>query len=160
MNNSICSEDVRADQVGFPGGGLYHHWTISINLDLLTPCCLPGFAIPDGPDVYLLKSGTRNNMAEKNSCHGVRVIEEVVEGVLIDLGKSIIGGGEEGEGTLAREGFGQVGSLDGIKEGREPRSGSEQLYDVLIIVIVIVVVVVVVIVILEDTSLQSRLCFA
>merc|ERR1719180_475332 len=153
MNNSICGEDVRCDHFGIPGVVLDDDlaWTKPCDKDLITPCCPHGGFIPQG-QVFGLNIN-RNNVAEKHSCQGVLIIEEVFQGVLINLGKSIIGGGEDGEETLAREGFDQVGSLDGGKEGRELRSGSGQLCDGLrrlVIVIVVVIVIVIVIIILLE----------
>ena len=141
MNNSICGEDVRGDHVSIPGDGLYVEtisWIISLgDNDLLTPCCLQGGCFRGIPKrdpkghVFGHNSGTRNNVAEKHSCKGVLVIEEVVEGVLRDLGKSIIGGGEDGEGTLSSEGVDQAGSFDGSKKGGELRGGDGELCNVL-----------------------------
>ena len=129
MNNSICGEDVKGDHAGFPSGALDGDVPAPGDIDLLTPsgiqggCALGHFSG--------LKSGTRDDVTEKHSCQGVLVSEEAVEGVRWDLGKSIVGGGEDSEGTLSSEGVDQAGSFDGSKKGGELRGGDGELCNVL-----------------------------
>merc|ERR1712192_138145 len=115
MNNSICGENVKGDHAGFSSGALDCDVPAPGDIDLLTPgggqggCALGHLSG--------LKSGARDDVAEKHSCEGVLVSEKAVEGVGWDLGKCIVGGGEHGEGTLSSEGVDQAGSLDGGEEG-------------------------------------------
>merc|ERR1740128_790370 len=73
------------------------------------------------------QSSTRDDMTEKHSCQGVLVGEEAAEGFLRDLGKSIVGGGEDSEGTLASEGVDQAGSFDSGQKSGELGSGDGEL---------------------------------
>jgi len=110
MNNSISGENVKGDHTGFPGGGLDGDVPPPGHIDLFAPCCLQGGCALG--HFSGLKSSTRDNMAEKHSCEGVLVSEQAVEGFLRDLGKGIVGGGEDSEGTLAGKGVNQTGSFD------------------------------------------------
>ena len=129
MNHSICGENVKGDHAGLSSGALDGDVPAPGDIDLLTPggiqggCALGHFSG--------LESGTRDDVAEKHSCQGVLVSKEAVEGVWWDLGKSIVGGGEDGEGTLSSEGVDQAGSLDGSKEGWKLGGGDGELCDVL-----------------------------
>ena len=114
MNNSISGENVKGDHTGFPGGGLDGDVPPPGDINLLAPSCLQGGCALG--HFSGLKSSTRDNMAEKHSCEGVLVSEQAVECVRRDLGESIVGGGEDGEGTLASEGVNQAGSFDGSQK--------------------------------------------
>ena len=114
MNNSVGGENVKGDHTGFPGGGLDGDVPPPGHIDILASCCLQGGCALG--HLSGLESSTRDNVAEKHSCEGVLVSEQAVEGVRRDLGKGIVGGGEDGEGTLASEGVNQAGSFDGGQE--------------------------------------------
>merc|ERR1712192_230342 len=115
MNNSICGENVKGDHAGFSSGALDCDVPAPGDIDLLTTGCGKGGCALG--HLSGLKSSARDNVAEKNSCQGVLVSEQAVEGVAWDLGKSIVGGGEHCEGTFSSEGVDQAGSLDSGKEG-------------------------------------------
>merc|ERR1719234_3063242 len=129
MNNSICGENVKGDHAGFSSGALDCDVPAPGDIDLFTPGCGKGGCALG--HFSGLKSGARDDVAEKHSCEGVLVSEQAVEGVAWDLGKSIVGGGEHGEGTLSSEGVDQAGSLDSGKQGGELRSGDGKLCNVL-----------------------------
>merc|ERR1711988_1175042 len=82
-------------------------------------------------DVAGLESSSRDNVTEKNSGEGVLVSQQAVEGLLRDLGKGVVGGGEHSEGSLPGEGVHKTGGLDRSQEGGGLRGGDGQLGDVL-----------------------------
>ena len=129
MNNSIGGENVKGDHSGFPGGRLDGDVPPPGDIDVLTPGSLQGGCALG--HLTGLESSTGDNMTEKHSCEGVLVSEEAVQSLLWDLGKSIVGGSKDGEGTLASEGVNEASSFDGSQKSGELGCGDGQLCDVL-----------------------------
>ena len=129
MNNSIRGENVESDHASLPCGRLDGDVPPPGDIDLLAPGSLQG-GCALGHFVGL-KSSTRDNMTEKHSCEGVLVSQKAVESLLWDLGKGIIGGGEDSEGTIASKSVNEAGSFDSGQQGGELGGGDGKLCDVL-----------------------------
>merc|ERR1719400_470153 len=129
MNNSVCGENVESDHSSLPCSRLDGDVLAPGDIDLLTPCSLQcGCALGH---CFGLESSARDNMTEKHSCEGILVSKKAVESLLWDLGKGIVGGGEDGEGTLASESVNKASSFDSGQQSGELGGGDGELCDVL-----------------------------
>merc|ERR1712060_579382 len=129
MNNSVCGENVKSDHSSLPCGRLDGDVLAPGDIDLLTPSSLQGGCALG--HCFGLESSARDNMTEKHSCEGVLVSQKAVESLLGDLGKGIVGGGEDCKGTLASESVNEAGSFDSGQQGRELGGGDGELCNVL-----------------------------
>merc|ERR1712060_806316 len=129
MNNSVCGENVKSDHSSLPCGRLDGDVLAPGDIDLLTPGSLQGGCALG--HCFGLESSARDNMTEKHSGEGVLVRQKAVESLLGDLGKGIVGGGEDCKGTLASESVNEAGSFDSGQQGRELGGGDGELCNVL-----------------------------
>ena len=102
MDDTVGRQNIKENNIGLSGGGLDLDELVPGHVDLLAASGLhSGGALGH---VAGLESGSRDNVTEKNSCEGILVSQQAVEGLLRDLGKGVVGGGEHSEGSLPGEG--------------------------------------------------------
>merc|ERR1719447_263716 len=90
VHDSIGGEHVKGDHASLPGGRLHGDVPAPRHVDLLPASGLHGGGALG--HVAGLESSSRDNMTEENSCEGILVSQEAVEGLLRDLGKGVVGG--------------------------------------------------------------------
>merc|ERR1712060_22013 len=129
MNNSVCGENVKSDHASLSCGRLDGDVLAPGDIDLLTPGSLQGGCALG--HCFGLEGSARDNMTEKHSGEGVLVSQKAVESLLGDLGKGIVGGGEDCKGTLASGSAHEAGSFDSGQERRELGGGDGEFCNVL-----------------------------
>jgi len=127
VDHTVGCQHVEGDDSSLAGGGLDVDVPVPGHIDVLAAGRLEGgCAVGNIPG---LQGGSRDDMAEEHSGEGVLVGKQPSESVGRDLSKGVVGGGEDGEGSLTGEGLHEAGSAHGGEEGGELGCGDGKLGD-------------------------------